>query len=84
FNAANEVAVAAFLDEKIAFGGIARLVEATMEAGARVNSLPASADDALLRGDSSADDAEERRCLKSRGFSGTRLESATSAAAGYL
>lgn len=47
FNAANEVAVAAFLDGQIAFGGIARLVEATMEAGARVNSLPTSADDAL-------------------------------------
>lgn len=47
FNAANEVAVAAFLGEKIAFGGIARLVEATMEQGARVNSLPTSADDAL-------------------------------------
>ncbi len=31
-NAANEVAVAAFLDRKIGFGGIARLVEATMNA----------------------------------------------------
>ena len=30
FNAANEVAVDAFLDGKIGFGGIARLVEATM------------------------------------------------------
>src|SRR3569623_2029923 len=32
FNAANEVAVASFLDRKIPFGGIARLVEATLEA----------------------------------------------------
>jgi 1-deoxy-D-xylulose-5-phosphate reductoisomerase len=47
FNAANEVAVAAFLDGKIGFGGIARLVEATMEAAAKTNALPTSADDAL-------------------------------------
>jgi len=47
FNAANEVAVAAFLDGKIGFGGIARLVEATMEAAAKTNALPKSADDAL-------------------------------------
>ena len=31
-NAANEVAVAAFLERRIAFGGIARTVEATMNA----------------------------------------------------
>jgi 1-deoxy-D-xylulose-5-phosphate reductoisomerase len=49
FNAANEVAVAAFLDRQIGFGGIARLVEATMDLAARWNSQPkfASADDAL-------------------------------------
>jgi 1-deoxy-D-xylulose-5-phosphate reductoisomerase len=47
FNAANEVAVDAFLNGKIGFGGIARLVEATMEAAARTNALPKSADDAL-------------------------------------
>lgn len=47
FNAANEVAVEAFLNGKIGFGGIARLVEATMEAAARTNSLPITADDAL-------------------------------------
>jgi 1-deoxy-D-xylulose-5-phosphate reductoisomerase len=47
FNAANEVAVDAFLNSRIGFGGIARLVEATMEAAARTNSLPTSADDAL-------------------------------------
>ena len=47
FNAANEVAVDAFLNGQIGFGGIARLVEATMEAASRTNSLPKSADDAL-------------------------------------
>jgi 1-deoxy-D-xylulose-5-phosphate reductoisomerase len=47
FNAANEVAVDAFLNGKIGFGGIARLVEATMNAAARTNALPKSADDAL-------------------------------------
>jgi 1-deoxy-D-xylulose-5-phosphate reductoisomerase len=49
FNAANEVAVAAFLDGQIGFGGIARLVEATMEARLRANSRPnlVTADDAL-------------------------------------
>jgi 1-deoxy-D-xylulose-5-phosphate reductoisomerase len=38
FNAANEIAVASFLDRKIPFGGIARLVEATMADMARTNS----------------------------------------------
>ena len=47
FNAANEVAVDAFLNGRIGFGGIARLVEATMTAAARTNALPTSADDAL-------------------------------------
>ena len=47
FNAANEIAVDAFLHGRIGFGGIARLVEATMEAAARTNSLPRTADDAL-------------------------------------
>jgi 1-deoxy-D-xylulose-5-phosphate reductoisomerase len=47
FNAANEVAVDAFLNGKIGFGGIARLVEATMAAAAKTNALPRSADDAL-------------------------------------
>ena len=48
-NAANEVAVAAFLGRKIGFGGIARLVEATMNAAAREGSTraPASVDEAL-------------------------------------
>jgi 1-deoxy-D-xylulose-5-phosphate reductoisomerase len=47
FNAANEVAVDAFLNGKIGFGGIARLVEATMVAASKTNALPKSADDAL-------------------------------------
>jgi 1-deoxy-D-xylulose-5-phosphate reductoisomerase len=47
FNAANEVAVDAFLNGRIGFGGIARLVEATMNAAARTNALPKTADDAL-------------------------------------
>lgn len=48
-NAANEVAVAAFLGREIGFGGIARLVEATMNAAAREGSTraPASVDEAL-------------------------------------
>jgi 1-deoxy-D-xylulose-5-phosphate reductoisomerase len=47
FNAANEVAVQAFLDRKISFGGIARLVEATMASASRTNSKLETADDAL-------------------------------------
>src|ERR1700758_889901 len=49
YNAANEVAVAAFIDGKIRFGAIARLVEATMEAWTRSANLAplASADDAI-------------------------------------
>src|ERR1700758_621966 len=49
YNAANEVAVAAFIDGKIRFGAIARLVEATLEAWVRGGNLAAlaSADDAI-------------------------------------
>ena len=49
FNAANEVAVAAFIAGKIRFGAIARLVEATIEAWIRSGHLAAltSADDAI-------------------------------------
>ena len=49
FNAANEVAVAAFVARKIKFGMIARLVEATMAAAQRDGSAttPRSVDDAL-------------------------------------
>ena len=49
YNAANEVAVAAFIAGQIRFGAIARLVEATMNDWARGNNLapPASADDAI-------------------------------------
>src|SRR3984885_6885304 len=49
FNAANEVAVAAFIAGKIRFGAIARLVEATIEAWVRSGNLAplTSADDAI-------------------------------------
>jgi 1-deoxy-D-xylulose-5-phosphate reductoisomerase len=49
FNAANEVAVAAFIAGKIRFGAIARLVEATLEAWIRGGNLASltSADDAI-------------------------------------
>jgi 1-deoxy-D-xylulose-5-phosphate reductoisomerase len=49
YNAANEVAVAAFIDHKIRFGAIARLVEATMERWSRSGNLAplSSADDAI-------------------------------------
>jgi 1-deoxy-D-xylulose-5-phosphate reductoisomerase len=49
YNAANEVAVAAFIDHKIRFGAIARLVEATLERWTRSGNLAplASADDAI-------------------------------------
>src|SRR5690349_9211304 len=49
FNAANEVAVAAFIAGKIRFGAIARLVEATLEAWIRSGNLAplTSADDAI-------------------------------------
>ena len=49
FNAANEVAVAAFIAGKIRFGAIARLVEATIESWIRGGNLAplTSADDAI-------------------------------------
>ena len=49
FNAANEVAVAAFIAGKIRFGAIARLVEATLEAWSRSTNLASlgSADEAI-------------------------------------
>jgi len=49
FNAANEVAVAAFIAGKIRFGAIARLVEATMNDWIRAGNLAplGSADDAI-------------------------------------
>ena len=49
YNAANEVAVAAFIAGKIRFGAIARLVEATLEAWIRGGNLASlkSADDAI-------------------------------------
>lgn len=49
YNAANEVAVAAFIAQKIRFGAIARLVEATMNEWVRAGNLAplSSADDAI-------------------------------------
>ncbi len=49
YNAANEVAVAAFIAGKIRFGAIARLVEATLEAWVQSGNLVSltSADDAI-------------------------------------
>ena len=49
FNAANEIAVAAFIGKKIRFGAIARLVEATLEHWIRSGNLASltSADDAI-------------------------------------
>ncbi|EGP07517.1 1-deoxy-D-xylulose 5-phosphate reductoisomerase [Bradyrhizobiaceae bacterium SG-6C] len=49
YNAANEVAVAAFVAQKIRFGGIAQLVEATLNAWVRAGNLAplSSADDAI-------------------------------------
>jgi 1-deoxy-D-xylulose-5-phosphate reductoisomerase len=49
FNAANEVAVAAFLARKIGFGGIAALVEATLDAAEQRNATaePQDIDEAL-------------------------------------
>jgi len=49
YNAANEIAVAAFIAGKIRFGAIARLVEATMNGWVRAGNLAplSSADDAI-------------------------------------
>jgi 1-deoxy-D-xylulose-5-phosphate reductoisomerase len=49
YNASNEIAVAAFIAQKIRFGAIARLVEATMNEWVRAGNLAplSSADDAI-------------------------------------
>ena len=49
YNAANEIAVAAFASRQIRFGAIARLVEATLEGWVRTGNLAplVSADDAI-------------------------------------
>jgi 1-deoxy-D-xylulose-5-phosphate reductoisomerase len=49
YNASNEIAVAAFIAQKIKFGAIARLVEATMNEWVRAGNLAplSSADDAI-------------------------------------
>jgi len=51
YNAANEVAVAAFLDERIGFRGIPRLVEETLD---RVSGAPARDVDELVEADAEA------------------------------
>jgi len=56
FNAANEVAVQLFLDEKIAFGRIAEIIERVLGAGSRELGAGASSLEAVL-----AADAEARR-----------------------
>jgi 1-deoxy-D-xylulose-5-phosphate reductoisomerase len=53
-NAANEVAVAAFLEGRIAFGGIPRLVDAVMEKMAEQGRLPVSSLDLVLELDRTA------------------------------
>jgi 1-deoxy-D-xylulose-5-phosphate reductoisomerase len=49
FNAANEIAVASFVDRKLGFAGIAALVEATIDAAERRNATdePENIEDAL-------------------------------------
>ncbi len=49
YNAANEIAVAAFVAQRIRFGGIAQLVESTLNAWVRAGNLAplSSADDAI-------------------------------------
>jgi 1-deoxy-D-xylulose-5-phosphate reductoisomerase len=50
YNAANEIAVAAFIGQQIRFGAIARLVEATIDGWVRAGNLAplTSADDAIV------------------------------------
>jgi 1-deoxy-D-xylulose-5-phosphate reductoisomerase len=53
-NAANEVAVEAFLARKLGFGGIARLVGATMDRAARGGAVPLATVDDMLAVDHNA------------------------------
>jgi 1-deoxy-D-xylulose-5-phosphate reductoisomerase len=48
-NAANEIAVAAFLDRKLSFGGIVALVDATLDMAERRNAIaePQDIDEAV-------------------------------------
>ena len=55
-NAANEMAVAAFLDEKISYTAIPRLVSGALE---RVSARPALELETIL-----ADDANARECVQ--------------------
>jgi len=57
FNAANEVAVGAFLDGRLSFNGIAEVVEATLE---RVGGAPAGDLDELMAADAEARGVAER------------------------
>jgi 1-deoxy-D-xylulose-5-phosphate reductoisomerase len=57
FNAANEVAVGAFLDGRLSFNGIADVVEATLE---RVEGAPARDLDELVAADAEAREVAER------------------------
>jgi 1-deoxy-D-xylulose-5-phosphate reductoisomerase len=59
-NGANEIAVAAFLDERIGFGAIARLVDIVLEQMARAGELetPASIEEAMAIHHKSRDRAE--------------------------
>jgi 1-deoxy-D-xylulose-5-phosphate reductoisomerase len=57
FNAANEVAVGAFLDGRLTFNGIADVVEATLE---RVDGAPARDLDELVAADAEAREVAER------------------------
>jgi 1-deoxy-D-xylulose-5-phosphate reductoisomerase len=59
-NAANEVAVAAFLDRRLGFLGIAELVEAVLE---ELGARPAATLAEVLEADESAREAAERRVL---------------------
>lgn len=61
-NAANEIAVAAFLDRKIGFLDIASLVEATLDDAERLGMMPA----AICLDDVLAVDAEARRLAEAR------------------
>jgi 1-deoxy-D-xylulose-5-phosphate reductoisomerase len=57
FNAANEIAVGAFLDGRLSFNGIADVVEATLE---RIDGAPARDLDELFAADAEAREVAER------------------------
>ena len=63
FNAANEVAVQLFLEERIAFGRIAEIIERVIGAGSQESGAGASLEEVL------AADAEARRLAQEAGCS---------------